>query len=381
VKLMVVAGEASGDRHAARLVDAVRELEPGVEVFGSGGEELRARGVELLVDVKDVNIIGVPEVARGIRRLYAAFRRLFEAAVARRPDAVVLVDWPDFNLRLARKLRRAGLTVVYYISPQVWAWREYRVRQIRRDVDRMLVIFPFEEEFYRKHGVAARFVGHPLAGEVAPATPRDEFFRRHGLDPDRPLVALLPGSRRKEIAYNLPQIAGAVALLDRERPDLQYALPLASTVDRAQVEAILEPVAGRVRLVERDTYSAVGHAAFAVVASGTATLETALLGTPLVVVYRVSRLNYALHRPLIRIDTFGMVNLIAGRRVAPELIQDDCTAERSAAEVLGFLGDPERLAATRAELAGVRDRLATGGDASRRAARAVLEVIGHGSHG
>jgi lipid-A-disaccharide synthase len=375
---MVVAGEASGDRHAARLVDGLRALEPGVEVFGSGGDEMRARGADLLVDVRDVNIIGVPEVARGIRRLYAAFRRLSEAAVARRPDAVVLVDWPDFNLRLAKKLHRAGLRVVYYISPQVWAWREYRVRQIRRDVDRMLVIFPFEEEFYRGHGVEAEFVGHPLAGEVAPPTPRDEFFARHRLDPSRETVALLPGSRRKEIAYNLPEMVGAVRILDRERPGLQFVLPRASTVDRAQLEAILAPVADRVRVVDRDMYSAVGHADFAVVVSGTATLETALLGTPLVVVYRASSLNYALHRPLIRVDTFGMVNLIAGRRIAPELIQYDCTAERIAGEVFGFLSAPERLAAMRSELAGVRERLATAGDASLRAAEAVLEAARRG---
>lgn len=377
MRLMVVAGEASGDRHAARLVDGLRELEPGVEVFGSGGDELRARGADLLVDVRDVNIIGVPEVARGIRRLYAAFRRLYEAAVARRPDAVVLVDWPDFNLRLAKKLHRAGIRVIYYISPQVWAWREYRVRQIRRDVDRMLVIFPFEEQFYKRHGVEAEFVGHPLAGEVAPRTPRDEFFARHGLDPDRETIALLPGSRRREVTFNLPPMVGAVELLDRARPGLQYVLPLASTVDRAQVEAILAPVRDRIRLVERDTYSAVGHATFAVVVSGTATLETALLGTPLVVVYRASGLNYALHRPLIRVDTFGMVNLIAGHRIAPELIQNDCTPERIAAEVLGYLEAPERLAAMREELASVRDRLATAGDASLQAARAVLKTIGH----
>jgi lipid-A-disaccharide synthase len=375
VKLMIVAGEASGDRHAARLVDGLREIVPGVEVFGSGGEELRARGTELLVDVRDVNLIGVTEVAQGIRRLYAAFRRLSEAAVARRPDAVVLVDWPDFNLRLAKKLRRAGLRVIYYISPQVWAWREYRVRQIRRDVDRMLVIFPFEEAFYGRHGVEAEFVGHPLAGEVAPATPLDEFFARHGLDPTRETIALLPGSRRREIAHNLPQMVGAVELLDRERPGLQYVLPLASTVDRAQIETILGRVADRICIVERDTYSAVGHATFAVVVSGTATLETALLGTPLVVVYRASALNYALHRPLIRVDTFGMVNLIAGRRIAPELIQRDCTPERIASEVLGFLRSPERMAEMRAELARVRDRLATAGDASRHAAEAVVRVV------
>lgn len=378
LKLMIVAGEASGDRHAAHLVDALRERAPNLEVFGSGGDELRERGAELLVEARDVAIIGVPEVIRGINKLYAAFRTLHLAARARRPDVVVLVDWPDFNLRLAKKLHRQGLRVVYYISPQIWAWREYRVRQIRRDVDRMLVIFPFEEEFYRKHGVEAEFVGHPLAGEVAPTTPKHAFFARHKLDPAREVLALLPGSRRKEIAFNLPAMVGAVDLLRRERPGLQYVLPLASTVDRSQVEALLAPVADAVRLVERDTYSAVGHADFAVVASGTATLETALLGTPLVVVYRASTINYRLIRPLIRIDTFGMVNLIAGRTIAPELIQDDCTPERISGEVLGFLNSPDRLAAMRGELAAVRERLASGGDASRRAADAVLRAIHRG---
>jgi lipid-A-disaccharide synthase len=378
--LMIVAGEASGDRHAAHLMDALRVRAPEVdfEFFGSGGDEMRARGARLLVEARDVAIIGVPEIIRGIGRLYDAFRRLAGAANAERPDAVVLVDWPDFNLRLARKLKRAGIRVVYYISPQVWAWREYRVRQIRRDVDRMLVIFPFEEEFYRRHGVEVEFVGHPLVGEIAPATPRGEFFERHGLDPSRELLALLPGSRRKEISFNLPPIVGAVELLRRERPGLQYALPLASTVDRAQVERIIAPVADAVRLVERDTHSAVGHADFAVVASGTATLETALLGTPLVVVYRASETNYRLLRPLIRIDTFGMVNLIAGRRIATELIQHACTAERIAEEVASNLSDPERLAATRLALEEeVQKKLASAGDASSRAADAILRFVGY----
>ncbi len=372
---MIVAGEASGDRHAAALVDALREIAGPVDVFGSGGEELRARGVDILVDVKDVNIIGVPDVVRGIRRLYGALQRLFRAALDRRPDVVILVDWPDFNLRLAKKLHRAGLRVVYYISPQVWAWREYRVRQIRRDVDRMLVIFPFEQAFYDRHGVPALFVGHPLVGEVIPGTSRDEFFARHRLDPERDIIALLPGSRRREVALNLPAMAGAAEIIERARPGTQFVLPLASTVERAQVEALLGSLVDRVRLVERDTYSAVAHATFAVVVSGTATLETALLGTPLVVVYRASALNYALHRPLIRVDTFGMVNLIAGRRIAPELIQSECVAERIASEVLGFLRVPERLATMRSELAAVREKLATSGDASRRAAEAVLETI------
>ena len=376
-RIMIVAGEASGDRHAAHLVDALRARAPGraFEFFGAGGDELRARGAELLVEARDMALIGLTDTVTGLGRLYRAFRRLLTAARERRPDVVILVDWPEFNLRLARKLRRAGLRIIYYVSPQVWAWREYRVRQIRRDVDKMLVIFPFEEEFYRRHSMKVEFVGHPLVGEIAPGTHRDEFFSMHRLDPDRELLALLPGSRRKEITFNLPPIVGAVERLRRERPRLQYVLPLASTVDRAQVEAILEPVIRDVRLVERDTYSAVGHADFAVVASGTATLETALLGTPLIVIYRTSPINYRLLRPLIRLDTFGMVNLIAGRRVAPELIQDDCSAEGIAGAVLTSLSDPERLARMREDLASVRDRLASAGDASLRAADAVLRML------
>ncbi len=375
MKLMIVAGEASGDRHAAHLVDALRERVADLEVFGSGGDEMAARGADLLVHARDVAIIGVPEVVRGFRRLLNAFNTLRTAAVERRPDAVILVDWPEFNLRLATKLHAAGLRVIYYISPQVWAWREGRVNRIRRDVERMLVIFPFEEAFYARHGVDAEFVGNPLAGEVAPRGSRESFCAAHGLDPARELLAVLPGSRRKEIAYNLPVIVGAIEQLRVERPGLQFVLPLASTVDRAQVAAIVEPVAESVALVEGDTYSAVGHADFAVVASGTATLETALLGTPLVVIYRVSGLNYALHKPLIKIDTFGMVNLIAGKRIAPELIQKDCTPERIAAEVLAYLEHPDRLATMRSELAEIRAKLDFAGGASRRAADAVLRIL------
>lgn len=375
MKIMIVAGEASGDHHAARLIDALRSTGADVEVFGAGGDEMRARGAELLVEARDVAIIGVPEIVRGIGRLYGAFRKLVTAARARRPDVVVLVDWPDFNLRLARSLRRAGLRVVYYISPQVWAWREYRVRQIRRDVDRMLVIFPFEEEYYRGKGVCVEFVGHPAVGDIAPLTPREEFFARHELDPTRGVVALLPGSRRKEVAFILPEMAGAVRALARRRPDLQFVLPLASTIDRVEVERLIADLP--IRVVERDTYSSVAHATFAVVCSGTATLETALLGTPLCVVYKASRLNYRLLRPLIRIDTFGMVNLIAGRRIAAELIQGNCTPDLIAAEVLASLETPGRLESMRAELAGIRARLA-GGDASRRAAEAVLRIAESG---
>ena len=384
LKIMVVAGEASGDKHGAALVSALREIYPDTrfEVFGSGGEEMRSAGVETLVDARETAVIGIPEIARAIGRLYGAYRRLLEAARARRPDAVVLIDWPDFNMRLARRLRREGFKIVYYISPQVWAWRRYRVRALRRDVERMLVILPFEEEFYKEEGIEVEYVGHPLAQSVQTTATRDEFARRHGLDRSRPIIALLPGSRHKEIHYHLPAMLDAAGRLQRRlQNETQFVVPLASTVNRDQVEAIIKEAATDatrdVTVIERDTYNALGHAEIAVVASGTATVEAALIGTPMVIVYRASEVNWRLIRPLIRLDTFGMVNLIAARRVAPELIQHDVTGEKIASEVAGILSDPARLARMREDLREVRDRLRAGGrPGPSRAARAVMEVAG-----
>src|SRR5262249_10109815 len=308
---------------------------------------------------------------------------LVSAALRRPPDAVVLIDWPDFNLRLARRLNNEGLKVVYYISPQVWAWRKYRIRAIRRSVKRMLVILPFEEEFYRREGVAVEYVGHPLSGAVRVTSSRQEFAGLHGLDARRPIIALLPGSRHKELHYHLPIMAEAAGrLLDssvdwtdealedrnpigqsnRDRvglleprgsgtkgepspeascgsPDAgpQFVVPLASTVDRADVEALLGPARERITLIEQDTYNALGHSLAAVVASGTATVEAALLGVPMVVVYRGSELNWRLIRPLIKLDTFGMANLIAGRKIVPELIQHDATPENIVSEMVAIL--------------------------------------------
>jgi lipid-A-disaccharide synthase len=382
---MVVAGEASGDKHGAALVRALQKIYPDnrFEIFGSGGDEMRAAGVETLVDARDVAVIGIPEIARAIGRLYGAYRTLLKAALARRPETVVLIDWPDFNMRLARRLRREGFKIVYYISPQVWAWRRYRVRAIRRDVERMLVILPFEEDFYKEAGIEVEYVGHPLAEAVTASATRDEFARRHGLDPSRPIIALLPGSRHKEIHYHLPAMLDAAFRLRNAKCEIrvpQFVVPLASTVDRNQVEAIMNE-AGReakidVNVIEGDTYNALGHAEIAVVASGTATVEAALIGTPMVIVYRASELNWRLLRPLIHLDTFGMVNLIAARRVVPELIQHDVTGEKIAGEVTAILSDPARLNRMREDLKHVRDRLkAGGGSGAERAARAVMEVV------
>jgi lipid-A-disaccharide synthase len=375
LKLMIVAGEASGDRHGAALAQALRRLHPAIEfeLFGSGGEEMRAAGVETLVDAREVAIIGIPEIARGLGKLYGAYRTLLKAARTRQPAVVVLIDWPDFNMRLARALRRAGLRIVYYISPQVWAWRRYRVRALRRDVDRMLVILPFEVEFYEGRGIDVEYVSHPLVQAVQRTASRREFCNRHHLDESRPIMALLPGSRQKEIHYHVPIMLDAA----RRLPGAQFVLPLASTVSRKHVATLIgqTPDAPPITMIERDTYNTLFHAAFAIVASGTATVEAALAGTPMVILYRASQVNWRLIRPLIRLDTFGMVNLIAGRRIVPELMQDDATGARIAAEVQRILADPARLAEMRRGLEEVRQRLAEGGgDGAERAARAIMQV-------
>lgn len=415
LSIMIVAGEASGDKHGASLARAFTRLHPEIdyELFGSGGEEMRAAGVDTLVDAREVGIIGVPEIARAIGKLYRAYRTLLSAARSRRPSAIVLIDWPDFNMRLARKLHGDGFKVIYYISPQVWAWRKYRIRALRRDVTRMLVILPFEEEFYKRAGLEVRYVGHPLAEAVRTTASREDFSRRHGLDPARPLFALLPGSRHKEIHYHLPvmldaamrlrsfpfRIADCGLRIDNRGAESQisnrqlaignpqFVVPLASTVRREDVAAAIqeaqlaarrsgEPNQLCVTVIEGDTYNALGHSEFAVVASGTATVEAALAGTPMVVIYRGSELNWRLIRPLIHLDTFGMVNLIAGRRIVPELMQRDATGEKIAREAAAILSDPARLAQMRQDLERIRELLAAnGGSAPERAAQAVIEVI------
>lgn len=375
---MLVAGEASGDRHGAALVRALARLYPDVriEVFGSGGDELRAAGVETLVDVREMAVIGALEIAGALHRFYRAYRTLLTAARRRRPDVAVFIDWPDFNLRLVRRCHRDGLKTVYYISPQVWAWKSYRTRTIRNCVDKMLVILPFEKQFFDDRGIEVEYVGHPLAGAVGVTADRPEFCKQHRLEANRPIVALLPGSRQKEVHYHVPLMLESARLLSSDRPDLQFVIPLASTIERERVETVVNPSKVDARVIEHDTCNALGHSELAIIASGTATVEAALLAVPMVIVYKASELNWRLVRPLIHVDTFGMVNLIAGRQVVPELIQHDATPEKIAAEARAILGDADRLDRMRRDLAEVRERLNAGGcHASERAARAVMNVI------
>jgi lipid-A-disaccharide synthase len=383
VRVMLVAGEESGDAHAAALVAALRERAPDVrfEFFGAAGARMREAGVEPVVRDEDLAITGLVEIGRALPRFLQAYRALKRAAAERRPAAVVLVDWPDFNLPLARALRRRGHKVIYYISPQLWAWRAYRVRQVRRDVERMLTILPFEADWYRSRGYArAEFVGHPFAGEVRATETREQFCARHGLDPARPLVALLPGSRRKEFERHLPLMLAAAARLAGTHAGAQFVVALASRRRDEEAARVIESSPASVLrgtrqlvVVREEARAALAASDAAAVCSGTATLEAALLSTPLVVVYKETALNWHTLGRLINVEHYGLVNLVAGRRLAPELIQHDFTAERLAHE-LGRLLDPAHNASVRQSLRDAVHNLGHGG-ASLRAADAVLREL------
>jgi len=382
MRLMLVAGEPSGDAHAAHLVSALREVAPGVqfEFFGATGTQMRAAGVESIVSADDLAILGLVEIGGALPKFWRAFRQLKHTAIERQPDAVILVDWPDFNLRLARTLHRRGFKVIYYISPQLWAWRAYRVRSIRRDVDLLLSILPFETDWFVSRGMShVEYVGHPLAGEVRAQYDRQEFCRRNKLDASRPIVALLPGSRHKELVRILPPMLDAAALLSKQRRDIQFVVVVAPNRDPGEARKIIAAgnydysLENSLCVVYHETREALAAADAAAVASGTATLEAALLGTPMVIVYKESRLNWHTLGRLITTEHYGLVNLIAGRRVVIELMQNGLNANRLAEELLGLL-DPDRRRSLQIELREVVRKLGEAG-ASRRAAQAIFDFI------
>jgi lipid-A-disaccharide synthase len=370
-RLLVSCGEASGDLYAAELLRHLRALGHDVDAFGLGGDRVRGEDGALVAHVRDLAVVGLLEVLRHLPRLRRVFGELLARVDALRPDIAVLVDYPDFNLRLARELKRRGIPVVYYVSPQVWAWRRGRLRSIRETVDRMIVIFPFEEALYREAGVPVTFVGHPLVEVVRPAADPAAFLASQGLDPARPVLAVLPGSRPQEVAHNVPPIAGALSLVARRRPDVQPAVAVAPGLSRAAFEPLR---ASGAALVDGHTHALVGAARAGIVASGTATVEAALLSLPMVVVYRLSPLTYALGKPFVRVPHYAMANLIAGREVVRELIQGEFRPHAVADEVLALLADGPRREAVIAGLAETRARLG-GEGASRRAAEAVAAEL------
>jgi len=372
-RLLLVAGEASGDLHAADLVRTLRASFPDLEVFGLGGERLREAGMHTVADANDVATVGLTQAAGRLRTLWRAYRALARRLREEPPDLCVFVDFPEFNLRLARLAKRAGVPVLYYIGPQVWAWRRGRVRKIARRVDRLAVVFPFEAPLYAGSGARAEFVGHPLLDRVRPTRPVAETLTRHGLDPAKRLVALLPGSRQKEMALILPPMAEAAERLVA-RGDVQCVLALADTLSRADIAATMRGRPLPATVVEGDTYDLVHASELVLVASGTATLETALLERPMVIVYRVAPLTYALARRLVSVPFIGMPNLIAGRAVVPELVQHEATGPAIAAAAARFLDDAGLRATTTAALAELRRQLG-GGGAARKAAAIAAEML------
>lgn len=373
MQILLSAGEASGDYYGAQLIESLHQLAPGTRFFGMGGDRMRASGCELLVNAGEVAVVGLVEVLTHLPTIRRKFNSLIAEARRRNPEAAVLIDFPDFNLRLARQLHKLDIPVFYFVSPQVWAWRPGRVKQIRRYVRRMIVIFPFEQEFYKKHGVEVAYVGHPLAYAPEPAISRAEFANRYGLDTVKPWIALLPGSRKKEVAMNLPAMAEAASRIGAQH---QYVLPVASTLDGDWLRRELRPGQVEIKLTVNSRLT-LKHARAAVVASGTATVEAALAGTPFVVVYRLAPLTWLLGRRLVKLDTFAMANLIAGRRVVTELIQRDFTADNIVRELETILPDGPRRSQMIADLKLVRERLrdASGVQPSMRAAQEVLRVL------
>ena len=365
--VLMIAGEASGDLHGADLLNALRARVPDLEVFGIGGAGLRAAGMQTLVDAGDVATVGIVEGASHLRALVAVYRKLVRRLREAPPDLCILIDFPEFNLRIARAAKRAGVPVLYYIGPQVWAWRRGRVRTIARRVDRLAVVFPFEPALYTDRECAVEFVGHPLLDRVKATRPREATRNTYALAADRPLILLLPGSRRAEIELILPSMLAAVHELARD-PARQFVLGLAPTVSRGDVEALVDRSGVRVAVIAGDTYNLMAAADLALVASGTATLECALLECPMVVIYRVARLTYAVGRLLVRgVRHIAMPNIVAGREIVPELLQDEATGAGIAARAGDILETPQRREAMIGDLRAVRSQLGRGGAAARAA--------------
>ncbi len=376
MRVLISAGEASGENYGAMLIPVLREIFGAqTELFGVGGERMRAAGCEIIVDSKSVAVIGITEVIKHIPKIYREFYRMVAEARRRPPDVALLIDFPDFNLRLAQQLHKLGVPVVYFVSPQLWAWKKRRIRRVQRFVERMLVIFPFEESYYRERGVPAEYVGHPLADLPLPLTSREELAQRLGLDPQKQWIALLPGSRRREVLLNLPIMLQAAAELG---DNYKFLLPVASTLTREWIQAQTASSAVPIHLLD-DARLALFHARASIVASGTATVEAALIGNPFIVVYRLSWLSYEIGRRFVRLSNYAMVNLIAGREIVPELIQQRFTAKNVITQMSRLLKDGAERETMLRELKEVRQKLhladPTRGDtAIKRAALAVAAV-------
>lgn len=377
-KVLIIAGEASGDLHAANLVRELRTREPNVAVYGVGSRAMREAGVTMLADAAQISVVGATEVLTHIGAIWRVFTMLKRFLREDRPDLLVLVDFPDFNILLGKSARKLEIPVLYYISPQVWAWRKARARTIARLVRAIMVLFPFEVDIYRREGADVRFVGHPLVDVVSSPLTTDEARTSLGLFRDRRTVALLPGSRTREIENLLPPMLGAARILAARFPDVQFILPIAPTLAPDLVRRFVADAGVTITIVDGRVYDVLRAADAAIVTSGTATLETGLMAVPMVIVYRVSPLSYAIGRAIVDVSHIGLVNIVAGRSVVPELIQNAATPEGIAEAIGPVLEDPVRRNEMIKELEQVRQLLGEGG-ASQKAAAVVSELLAEGS--
>jgi len=375
-KVLISAGEASGDLYAAGLVEALRRRNSSLEFFGCAGPRMQRAGVRAAVDSASLAVVGLVEVVTHIPRIYGEYRKLIRAAEQERPDVAILTDSPDFHLRLARRLKRLGIPVIYLVAPQVWAWRQGRLPAMRQDIDQLLCIFPFEPEFFAAHGMDARYIGHPLTRLVKPSASREELRSRYGITDESPVVALLPGSRKGEIDRHLPVLIEAVRHIRQASqklvPRFILAVPSVNLLGSNFRERISET---SIQVLEGQTWDVLACAELALAASGTVTIEATLVGTPMVTFYRVNKLSWLMGKLLVRVPYYSMVNLVAGRRIVPELMQSDMTPARLAGEALRLLGDPSARECMRCELELVARKLAGPEDPLEVAASTVEEYL------
>jgi len=362
--IVIVAGELSGDIHGASLVKELKNQMPKTNFYGIGGDGMAGEGVMLVGHVRDMAVVGILEVFKSLGKISKTFFALLRLLDEKKPDLVILIDYPDFNLLFARRVKKRNIPIVYFISPQVWAWRSGRINLIKRLINKMLVLFPFEEKLYRKAGLDVSCVGHPLVDEVKTSSGKDVVKTRLGAQ-GKQLVAILPGSRLSEVELLLPDMLKAASLIKKSMPEVEFVLPLASTISPSTVEKYIQELDFTILIAEKSTYDVVAASDFAIVASGTATLEVAILGTPFVVCYRVNPLSYIVGKLLINVPYIGLANIVAEKQVVPELIQKELTPEAISACVLPVLQSKERAASIRKSLSVVKKKLGDGGAAKK----------------
>ena len=373
-KILMVAGEASGDLHGSHLVKEMLSLDPTLQFYGVGGKKMKNEGVELIADSKEMAVVGITEVLLKLKRIYQIYRKLKNSLTSNSPSLVILIDYPDFNLRFAREAKKKNIPIVYYISPQVWAWRKGRIKKIGRLIKKMIVIFPFEKKIYEEAQIDVDFVGHPLLDAIRSQFSREEAFQQFSLSSGVTTIGLLPGSRMNEVKRHLPPMIKAIPLISKQINPVQFIIPVAPGLDLGEVQNLVGSKRENIRVVENNIYDVMRISDVVIVASGTATMEAAIMGAPMIVVYRVSPLTYLLGKMLIKVKNIGMVNIIAGKTVVPELIQKDVTPEKITSAVVQILENPSKQEEIKKELNSLKEKIGKSG-ASFRAAQIIISLL------